>query len=150
MADSVLSEQEIKHFREAFALFDKNGDGEITAEELGAVMRSLGQNPSDSELKDMINEVDVDQTGSVDFSEFLQMMALKLKDTDEEQALYEAFRVFDKDGSGTISAEELKAVMKTLGEDLSDKELDEMLKEADTDGDGTIDYKEFAALMSQK
>lgn len=105
------------------------------------MMRSLGQNPSDSELKDMINEVDVDQTGSVDFSEFLQMMALKLKDTDEEQALYEAFRVFDKDGSGTISAEELKAVMKTLGEDLSDKELDEMLKEADTDGDGTIDCK---------
>ncbi|EME38390.1 hypothetical protein DOTSEDRAFT_75810 [Dothistroma septosporum NZE10] len=150
MADSVLTEQEVSHFRDAFALFDQNGDGEITAEELGAVMRSLGQNPSESELKDMINEVDVDQTGSVDFSEFLQMMALKLKDTDEEQALYEAFRVFDKDGSGTISADELKAVMKTLGEDLTDKELDEMLKEADTDGDGTIDYKEFAALMSQK
>ena len=47
-------------FREAFQLFDKDGDQCITTDELGTVMRSLGQNPTNSELKDMINEVDID------------------------------------------------------------------------------------------
>lgn len=47
-------------FKEAFSLFDKDGDGTITTKELGTVMRSLGQNPTESELQDMINEVDID------------------------------------------------------------------------------------------
>lgn len=50
----------ILEFKEAFALFDKDGDGTITTKELGTVMRSLGQNPTEAELQDMINEVDVD------------------------------------------------------------------------------------------
>lgn len=47
-------------FKEAFSLFDKDGDGTITTKELGTVMRSLGQNPTEAELQDMINEVDAD------------------------------------------------------------------------------------------
>jgi len=50
----------VAEFREAFGLFDKNGDGTISSTELGTIMRSLGQNPTESELQDMINEVDVD------------------------------------------------------------------------------------------
>lgn len=61
-----------------------------------------------------------------------------------------AFRVFDKDNSGTISADELKHVMKSLGEDLTDAEIDEMIREADKDHDGTIDCElstYFLALL---
>lgn len=47
-------------FKEAFKLFDKDGDGTITTKELGTVMRSLGQNPTEAELQDMVNEVDED------------------------------------------------------------------------------------------
>jgi len=50
----------VEEFREAFSLFDKNGDGTISSTELGTVMRSLGQNPTENELQDMINEIDVD------------------------------------------------------------------------------------------
>ncbi|KAJ3997619.1 calmodulin [Lentinula boryana] len=78
-------------------------------------MRSLGQNPTDAELQDMINEVDVDGNGTIDFNEFLAMMEKKFKDTDSEEEIRQAFQVFDKDGNGTISAKELKAVMESLG-----------------------------------
>jgi len=145
-----LSEDEIKAFKDVFALFDKDASGTITAHELGEIMRSLGQNPSDSELQDMINEVDIDHSGSIDFEEFLKMMSTTVKAhhfADETRA---AFNVFDKDGSGTISAEELRQVMKSLGENLTDAEIDEMIAEADKDRNGTIDYEEFVQLLSPK
>ncbi|KAG2469157.1 CAM2B protein, partial [Polypterus senegalus] len=129
-------------FKEAFSLFDKDGDGTITTKELGTVMRSLGQNPTEAELQDMINEVDADGNGTIDFPEFLTMMARKMKDTDSEEEIREAFRVFDKDGNGYISAAELRHVMTNLGEKLTDEEVDEMIREADIDGDGQVNYEE--------
>ena len=114
MADQ-LTEEQIAEFKEAFSLFDKDGDGTITTKELGTVMRSLGQNPTEAELADMINEVDADGNGTIDFPEFLTMMARKMKDTDSEEEILEAFKVFDKDGNGFISAAELRHIMTNLG-----------------------------------
>ncbi|XP_061589561.1 calmodulin-alpha-like [Cololabis saira] len=102
MADQ-LTEEQIAEFKEAFSLFDKDGDGTITTKELGTVMRSLGQNPTEAELQDMINEVDADGNGTIDFPEFLTMMARKMKDTDSEEEIREAFRDFNKDGHGRES-----------------------------------------------
>ena len=78
--------------------------------------------------------------GTIDFPEFLTMMARKMKDTDSEEEIKEAFRVFDKDGNGFISAAELRHVMTNLGEKLTDEEVDEMIREADVDGDGQVNY----------
>ncbi|XP_060919847.1 calmodulin-1-like [Labrus mixtus] len=149
MADQ-LTEEQIAEFKEAFSLFDKDGDGTITTKELGTVMRSLGQNPTEAELQDMINEVDADGNGTIDFPEFLTMMARKMKDTDSEEEIREAFRVFDKDGNGYISAAELRHVMTNLGEKLTDEEVDEMIREADIDGDGQVNYEEFVQMMTAK
>jgi len=145
-----LGEDQIAEFREAFSLFDKDGDGTITTTELGTVMKSLGQQPSEDELHDMINEVDADGSGTIDFKEFLEMMTKHMKESDCEQELREAFKVFDKDGNGKISSEELKTVMTNLGEKLSDEEINEMIREADDDGDGEVDYEEFVKMMSSK
>ena len=145
-----LTEEQIAEFKEAFSLFDKDGDGTITTKELGTVMRSLGQNPTEAELADMINEVDADGNGTIDFPEFLTMMARKMKDTDSEEEILEAFKVFDKDGNGFISAAELRHIMTNLGEKLTDEEVDEMLREADIDGDGQINYEEFVKMMMSK
>ncbi|CAF2188504.1 unnamed protein product [Brassica napus] len=167
MADQLTDEQ-ISEFKEAFSLFDKDGDGSsllillslaiwlimftccITTKELGTVMRSLGQNPTEAELQDMINEVDADGNGTIDFPEFLNLMAKKMKDTDSEEELKEAFRVFDKDQNGFISAAELRHVMTNLGEKLTDEEVEEMVREADVDGDGQINYEEFVKIMMAK
>uniref|UniRef100_A0A6P7GMH3 Calmodulin-alpha-like n=1 Tax=Diabrotica virgifera virgifera TaxID=50390 RepID=A0A6P7GMH3_DIAVI len=72
MADQ-LTEEQIAEFKEAFSLFGKDGDGTITTEELGTVMRSLGQNPTEAELQNRTNGVDADGNGTIDFPEFLTM-----------------------------------------------------------------------------
>jgi len=85
---------------------------------------------------------DADGNGTIDFPEFLTMMARKMKDTDSAEEIKEAFKVFDKDGNGFISAAELRHIMTNLGEKLTDEEVDEMIREADVDGDGQINYGE--------
>ncbi|KAK2105488.1 calmodulin-like 3 [Saguinus oedipus] len=149
MADQ-LTEEQITEFKEAFSLFDKDGDGCITTRELGTVMRSLGQNPTEAELQDMMREIDQDGNGTVDFPEFLGMMARKMRDTDSEEEIREAFRVFDKDGDGFVSASELRHIMTRLGEKLSDEEVEEMIRAADTDGDGQVNYEEFVRMLVSK
>ncbi|KAK9083648.1 hypothetical protein Scep_030119 [Stephania cephalantha] len=146
MAD-VLTEEQIVEFQEAFCLFDKDGDGCITVEELATVIRSLDQNPTEQELYDMISEVDVDGNGTIEFGEFLNLMAKKMKETDAEEELKEAFKVFDKDQNGYISANELRHVMINLGEKLTDEEVEQMIREADLDGDGQVNYEEFVRMM---
>jgi calmodulin len=145
-----LTDEQIGEFKEAFSLFDKDGDGSITTQELGTVMRSLGQNPTEAELKDMIHEVDADGDGTIDFSEFLDLMARKMKDADSDEELKEAFKVFDKDQNGFISAAELRHVMINLGEKLTDEEVNQMIQEADINGDGQVDYEEFVKMMMAK
>ncbi|KAK4196330.1 hypothetical protein QBC40DRAFT_209562 [Triangularia verruculosa] len=142
-----LSKDEIAQFKEVFEIFDKDGTGDITAAELGAVMRELGLNPSPEELQDIVNEADLNKDGVISFEEFLSLMSMGVKETDTEQELINAFKVFDKDGSGTISSDELRNVLKSLGENLTDAELDEMISLADKNGDGHIDYQEFAHIM---
>ena len=82
-----LTEEQVAEFRTAFSLFDKDGDGTITAKELGIVMRSLGQNPTEPELNDMMDEVDTDGNGFIDFHEFLVLMAKKMKESESDQEL---------------------------------------------------------------
>ena len=98
----------------------------------------------------MINEIDYDGNGTIDFPEFLSLMVSKMKDTDTEEELVEAFKVFNSDGNGLISAAEMRHVMTNLGEKLTDEDVDEMIREVDVDGDGHINYEEFVKIMIAK
>ena len=138
---------QVKEFKEAFDIFDVDGGGTITAEELGEVMKSLGQKPSKAQLTAMVNEIDADGDGAIDFPEFLTMMLRKMNEGDPEKELRDVFMVFDKDKSGTISAEELKSVMKVIGEKLTDQEIEDAIRLADTTGDGEVDYDEFIQFV---
>ena len=146
----TLTNDQIAVYKEAFALFDLDVDGTISTHELGTVMRSLGEIPTEKELQDMVTSVDHDGNGLIDFPEFLTLMSQKMTATAVEEEIKEAFRVFDMDRNGLISASELRHVMTNLGERLTDKQVDDMIKEADIDGDGHINYEEFLAMMTAK
>ncbi|WAR18646.1 CALM-like protein [Mya arenaria] len=96
-----------------------------------------------------LTEEQIAGNGTIDFDEFLQMMSRKMKETDTEEEIREAFKIFDKDGNGLISPGELRGVMGNLGEKLTDEEVEEMIKEADLDGDGMINYEEFVKMMTK-
>lgn len=140
-----LTDQELDCLKEAFSLFDADHDGEITVGELSRVMRNHGLNPTDEELSDMIRNVDKNSNGAIDFNEFIEMMLRR--DSRIEEDVAHAFRVFDRDGDGLISAEELRLTMNNLGEPLTDQEVRAMIDEADLDGDGLINFQEFSHLM---
>ena len=142
-----LTRAQVQEFKEAFDIFDVDGGGTITAEELGEVMKSLGQKPTRAQLEAMVREIDADGDGAIDFPEFLTMMLRKMNEGDPERELRDVFTVFDKDQSGTISADELKSVMKVIGEKLTEQEIEDAIRLADTTGDGEVDYDEFIAFV---
>merc|ERR1712180_46158 len=145
----LLSELQYAEFKEAFNEFDKDNSGTISTKELLQVMRSIGKNPTEDEVLELVMESDLNGDGTIDFSEFLEMMKRKSSETDQMESLKEAFKIFDKNKSGHIEAKELKAVTTTLGQSLSSEEFEAFWREADVNGDGKLDYEEFIKIMSQ-
>jgi calmodulin len=143
----ALSPEQIAEFRDAFNIFDKDGDGRVNVKELSTVFRALGQNPSMSEVEAMVADVDTEGTHTVEFSEFLEMMAKLLKEKSVEDEVKEAFAAFDKDKDGKITAAELIHILKNIGEPLPQEDIDEMIAEADINKDGVIDYVDFIHRM---
>merc|ERR1719410_1847432 len=146
-----LSEAQIAELRAAFVKFDKDSDGHISTNELGSLLRSLGHNPKQREVENMINEVDVDGNGTIDFTELLSLMAVRNTGGDSQDELLEAFRSFDVEGHGSISEEHFRKVMTTLGEKLSHEEVsaivDQIRYARSVYTDGTINYIEFTKLL---
>ena len=98
----------------------------------------------------MTQDVDLDGSGTINFKEFLYLMAKIMNDDETEELLIEAFKVFDKDGNGFITSHELRNIMIHLEEDLTPEEIEEMVREADINNDGTIDLEEFVKMMSSE
>ncbi|CAD8143331.1 unnamed protein product [Paramecium pentaurelia] len=148
--DQQLTEDQIANYKEAFSLFDKDGDNKIKVDDLGLLIRSLNQNPTETEISEMKNDVDPDSTGMVDFPEFLSLMARKHRDVDPEEELMDAFRILDKSNKGTINANELRHMVKSMGERLTEEEANQLIKEANPDKDLEIRYEDFVKLITTK
>lgn len=140
-----MTEQQIAEMREAFQLFDRDGDGHVTPKELRIVLQTLGQDPSDQEILEMIDDVDKDGNKEIEFEEFCMLMCKQMTERDDQETLTEAFKMLDADGSGEINRVELKEILRSfskMGEDIADEEIDNLISEADVDGDGQISYDE--------
>ncbi|KAL3631413.1 hypothetical protein CASFOL_024397 [Castilleja foliolosa] len=136
-----------EELEQVFKKFDVNGDGKISASELGSIMGSLGHSTTEEELNTMIREVDSDGDGFINLNEFIE---LNTKDVDYDEVLEDlkdAFKVFDIDKNGSISAEELQDVLQSLGEECTLAECRKMISGVDSDGNGAISFDEFKVMM---
>ncbi|PSC74754.1 Calmodulin [Micractinium conductrix] len=127
-------------------MFDKDGSGSIDMVELRGVLKSLGQYPTPVELADLLQRMDANGNGVVDFDEFAEAMLGQAKDEETEQQLrevQEVFALFDADGSGLLSVGELQRALRILGVRLSRPEAELLMQEVDADGDGEISCDEL-------
>eukprot|EP00741_Cyanophora_paradoxa_P006509 tig00001021_g6300.t1 len=153
MPPAALTSEEIAEAKEAFGLFDKNGDGKVTREELEANDEEIGVDLSSSELRKTIQGLDKDGSGVIAFDEFLAAAAAQAPQPapaapqDEAAEAKEAFLAFDRNGDGRIGLEELDAFHEEMGANPSAPELRRTIQGLDKDGNGTVDFKEFAGVI---
>jgi len=144
----TLTSEEITGLKEMFSAFDTDKSGTITIDELQKGLTKKGASATLVELTALMQSMDVDGSGELDYEEFIAatLSVSKLQNTDN---IARAFAYFDKDGSGYISVDELTSVMKdfALTEGM---DVHEFLREVDKDNDGRVDYDEFLAMMTAK
>merc|ERR1712037_177418 len=134
-------------FLEVFTFFDQDNNGYIELDELFNVFGNLGVEVMREELKEKIDEIDIERNGKVSFSEFVALMRETITDIHDEKRLQEAFTIFDSDGNGEIDIAELGTMMRRLGQELETDQIKEMIKAADLDRDGKISWDEFRKFM---
>ena len=166
ISDELTTDQtdEVKEKFLVFAVYDDNNDGTINKEELGAAMKYMGLNPTKKELQDIMDKLDADGSGVLEFQEYLNLVQT-IKNADpldfdptlnsnnltkeEEEQIKEKFLLFDADGSGSINKEELGAAMRYMGQNPTEAEVQTMLESLDKDGTNVLEFPEFLSLMGK-
>jgi len=152
--DEILPKEQVEMLQKVFDTFDREKQGFITAEMVSAMLSMMGLKFNNTELMEVIAEIDEDGSGQIEFDEFL-ILAKKFMTEDEdedagelEKELKEAFRLYDKEGNGYITTKVLKEILAQLDSSLSNEDLDGMIEEIDEDGSGTVDFDEFMEMMT--
>lgn len=146
-----LTQEQVEMLRKAFNMFDRDKKGCIHTNMVATILRTLGQTFEEKDLKELIEEIDQDGSGELEFDEFVALTARYLVEEDSEaiqEELREAFRMYDKEGNGYINVSDLREILRALDDKLTEDELDEMIAEIDTDGSGTVDFDEFMEMMT--
>ena len=146
-----FSQNEIKEMKSKFGMFDTDGSGTICIKELGRLLRYLGYNPSEADIKDIMSSIDKDDTGQIEFLEFVDLMTTKLvkKKKTNDAELERAFHVLDKSKKGFILCAKMNEIVTTLGEKLSVDEANQLISDLDINKDGKITNEEFMNTMAQ-
>jgi len=141
-----LSNYSDDDFQETFQLFDNRGDGKIQVNQVGDVLRALGQNPTESDVKKLTHQHRPDER--ISFETFLPIYSTisKNRSNDTAEDFIEGLRHFDKDGNGYISSAELRHLLTTLGEKLTDEEVEQLLA-GHEDSQGNVHYEEFVRAV---
>ena len=140
----LLTGDEFEKIRDDFLLIDRDGDGQLTREEMLEVL----EDKKEENLDFMMRLMDTDSSGTVEFHEFLEIMAFLNFDKGlNKRSAGQFFRALDKDGDGYLTVAEIQYFYEMIGTkgetDPSREEIEVLVKDLDTDGDGKIDFEEF-------
>lgn len=141
------TEADEKKAKEAFDKYDKREGGHIKVGDIISSMRRMGHGVKSEWLEKHEDDIDQEGTGKINFEDFCHIVKRKIKEDEDEKELKELFRVLDKQKKGEVPVGDLRWILKELGDDFTEEEIDEMIADVDTDGSGWVDYDEFAALM---
>ncbi|KAK2140652.1 hypothetical protein LSH36_1283g00020 [Paralvinella palmiformis] len=134
-----------------FMLFDYDKDGKIYTADIGLVIRAVGLKPTESEVKEISHIVEDNYNGQVDLQTLVTLISSKVTTPAPERAedLIEIFRMYDKDGRGTVRVQEMHHLLTTVGEKLTDEEAENLLKMSGCVSNGLVDYQKFVRLVLQ-
>jgi len=151
-AEGGLSKEEMNEFREIFNLVDADGSGEISREELGDLIATLGLKASQEELDRMIDEIDVDGDGTINFEEFCSVMSHRVSQTYTPDQVKNAFKVFQGDAPpGYVNIKYLEKALNTYsGDKQAVTDGIDLLMQVDPDGTGYINFTEYVDMMTAK
>ncbi|TYJ40144.1 hypothetical protein E1A91_A04G119000v1 [Gossypium mustelinum] len=141
-----LSVEEVEDIKVMFNKMDTDNDGIVSVEELKAGFKNYGSQLAEPEVQMLIEAVDANGKGTLDYGEFLAV-SLHLQRMANDEHLRKAFSYFDKDGNGFIEPDELRDALMENGADDCTNVANDIFQEVDTDKDGRISYDEFAAMM---
>ena len=141
-----FKEQDIDEFRECFYLYVTDKNGKInTMNELAVIMRSLGMNPTKTELTNYMKQ----KNGKMAFSDFLEILHAHTSSKEQNlpRELLQAFKHYDERKRGVIHAKDLRRILTRWGEHLSPKEVDQVFREANISNHGMVNYEEFVKIV---
>ena len=144
MDDIFFTIEDRENFKNAFDAFDENRDDLIETSDLGKLLRAVGFNPMPEEVEDMIEDVG---QSTLDFNSFLYICSRHAREVDPEQELVDAFRVFDKEGTGKIKTDTIRKILRNLRQPFSDDQISELLGQANIDKQDCVKYHEFVKVM---
>lgn len=139
-----LTPKQFKDYKSVFEMFDKNRDGVIDVTELENILKAIGHKPTQNDVMDVFRDVDKNQDGKIEFREFIYLMKHSMV-VDELSA---AFNLIDTDKDGLLSFQDIKDMLKMIGEHMSDSDIRTIVKQADLDQDGYINFVEFSSIMN--
>ena len=147
-----IPEDKIAEYKEAFDMFDKDGSGTISVNEIVKIMKNFGYPIKKSEAQKMISDIDDNRDGEIDFEEFVTLMEKKTNTVEEteEELVLRAFKSFDKDHDGKITNYEFKYLLTQMGNKFSEEELNQLFNECNLDINGTLDYQDFINFWKKK
>ncbi|KAL3214790.1 hypothetical protein MRX96_034688 [Rhipicephalus microplus] len=147
--EDELNDAQVSELRDVFFKFDAERTGTVAFEHVDEILRTVGRIVTDPEFKKRVKStVPADLEKKVQFPEFMDMVQKCTRAFSPQKDLHDAFRVFDRDGHGFITTAELRHVVTTLGERMTEEEADELIREADANNEGHVDYEEFIKTIS--
>lgn len=144
-----LPEDKIKECKEIFDLFDHDADGSIEENELLNTLRALGLLPLSVEVDQQKKELSKG-TGKIKFCDFIEYFSQKWNESNPEQELIEAFKLFDEEDKGTIEATKFRQIMTTIDDKLTESEIDQIFNELGTHSEGQFNYIDFITYYMNK